>query len=114
MASIASEYLYNSVRKTISGSQEEVKFLSDKNAEKLAETFCRMRGAALKLGQALSIQEEKLIPEQIKKAFDRARSFAHKMPKWQLNQVLVQELGQNWRENFKEFSEDPFAAASIG
>lgn len=29
---------------------------SDANAERLAETLCRMRGAALKLGQMLSIQ----------------------------------------------------------
>lgn len=30
--------------------------VSDANAERLAETLCRMRGAALKLGQMLSIQ----------------------------------------------------------
>lgn len=32
---------------------------SDANAERLAETLCRMRGAALKLGQMLSIQVSK-------------------------------------------------------
>ena len=31
-------------------------FLSEANAERLAVTLCRMRGAALKLGQMLSIQ----------------------------------------------------------
>lgn len=30
--------------------------VSDANAERLAESLCRMRGAALKLGQMLSIQ----------------------------------------------------------
>lgn len=30
--------------------------VTDANAERLAETLCRMRGAALKLGQMLSIQ----------------------------------------------------------
>ena len=33
-------------------------FLSESNAERLAEALCRMRGAALKLGQMLSIQDE--------------------------------------------------------
>ena len=30
--------------------------LSERNADRLAESLCRMRGAALKLGQMLSIQ----------------------------------------------------------
>ncbi|RVX01477.1 Protein ABC transporter 1, mitochondrial [Vitis vinifera] len=37
-------------------------FLSEKNAERLALGLCRMRGAALKLGQMLSIQDETLVP----------------------------------------------------
>ena len=28
--------------------------------------------------------------------------------------MLEKELGNNWRDHFKEFSEKPFAAASIG
>lgn len=28
--------------------------------------------------------------------------------------MLTKELGPNWKDNFKEFSENPFAAASIG
>ena len=31
-------------------------FLSDSNAERIVNTLCRVRGAALKLGQMLSIQ----------------------------------------------------------
>ncbi|CAK9182320.1 unnamed protein product [Ilex paraguariensis] len=37
-------------------------FLSEKNADRLALALCRMRGAALKLGQMLSIQDESLVP----------------------------------------------------
>ena len=37
-------------------------FLSERNAERLALALCRMRGAALKLGQMLSIQDESVIP----------------------------------------------------
>ncbi|XWS31921.1 hypothetical protein CRYUN_Cryun23aG0117200 [Craigia yunnanensis] len=40
-------------------------FLSEKNAERLALALCRMRGAALKLGQMLSIQDKSLVPAPI-------------------------------------------------
>lgn len=41
-------------------------YLTDKNAERLANALCRMRGAALKLGQMLSIQDEGVLPPQVK------------------------------------------------
>ncbi|GMF48738.1 unnamed protein product [Phytophthora fragariaefolia] len=47
--------------------------VSDSNAEKLAETLCTMRGAALKLGQMLSIQDEAMIPSKLAVALDRVR-----------------------------------------
>ena len=40
-------------------------YLTDKNAERLATALCRMRGAALKLGQMLSIQDEGVLPPQV-------------------------------------------------
>lgn len=40
-------------------------FLSEKNAERLALALCRMRGAALKIGQMLSIQDESLVPAPV-------------------------------------------------
>lgn len=42
-------------------------YLSEKNAERLALALCRMRGAALKLGQMLSIQDESLVPAPVRK-----------------------------------------------
>lgn len=47
--------------------------ISDSNAERLAETLCTMRGAALKLGQMLSIQDENLIPSKLGEALERVR-----------------------------------------
>lgn len=40
------------------------RYLTEANAERLADALCRMRGAALKLGQMLSIQDENVIPPQ--------------------------------------------------
>lgn len=89
-------------------------FLSEKNAERMALALCRMRGAALKLGQMLSIQDESLIPAPILAAFDIVRQGADVMPRSQLNQVLNAELGPDWSSRLRNFDYEPMAAASIG
>ncbi|KAL5539848.1 hypothetical protein UlMin_045469 [Ulmus minor] len=89
-------------------------FLSEKNAQRLALALCRMRGAALKLGQMLSIQDESLVPAPILAALDIVRQGADVMPKNQLNQVLSAELGPEWLSNLTSFDYEPMAAASIG
>uniref|UniRef100_A0A2H8TF36 Putative aarF domain-containing protein kinase 4 n=1 Tax=Melanaphis sacchari TaxID=742174 RepID=A0A2H8TF36_9HEMI len=73
-----------------------------------------MRGAALKIGQILSIQDNNLLSPQLQKAFERVRQSADFMPTWQLEKVLAKELGANWKERFETFNLKPFAAASIG
>jgi ABC1 atypical kinase-like domain len=88
--------------------------VSDANAERLAEGLCRMRGAALKLGQMLSIQDESLIPPQLSKALERVRSGADVMPSKQLHAQLDRAFGSDWRDKLIDFDETPLAAASIG
>jgi hypothetical protein len=87
---------------------------NDANAERLAKTLCRMRGAALKLGQMLSIQDETLLPSPLSRALEQVRQGADAMPVYQLHKQLKAELGENWRSKFESFEELPFAAASIG
>lgn len=89
-------------------------FLSERNAERLALALCRMRGAALKLGQMLSIQDESVIPPPILAALDIVRQGADVMPRSQLNQVLDAELGPDWSSKLISFDYEPIAAASIG
>ncbi|XP_065037269.1 protein ABC transporter 1, mitochondrial-like [Musa acuminata AAA Group] len=89
-------------------------FLSEKNAERLALALCRMRGAALKLGQMLSIQDESLVPAPILAALDIVRQGADVMPRKQLNDVLDAELGLDWSSKLRSFDYEPLAAASIG
>lgn len=87
---------------------------SSRNAERIVDTLCRVRGAALKLGQILSIQDSSIVSPQLVKAFDRVRQSADYMPDWQVEKVLKTEFGSDWRSKFKSFDEKPFAAASIG
>ncbi|KAF5396584.1 ABC domain containing protein kinase [Paragonimus heterotremus] len=89
-------------------------FLTDANVERIVDTLCRMRGAALKLGQMLSIQDESVLNPKIQKMFERVRQAADFMPNRQMQKVLVAELGSDWRNRILQFEEQPFAAASIG
>ncbi|KAM9358614.1 atypical kinase COQ8B, mitochondrial isoform 1-T1 [Symphorus nematophorus] len=88
--------------------------LSEANAERVVNTLCKVRGAALKIGQMLSIQDNSFINPQLQKIFERVRQSADFMPAWQMSKVLEEDLGPGWREKLLSFEEKPFAAASIG
>ncbi|XP_072464350.1 atypical kinase COQ8B, mitochondrial isoform X3 [Notamacropus eugenii] len=89
-------------------------FLSEANAERIVRTLCTVRGAALKVGQMLSIQDNSFISPQLQRIFERVRQSADFMPQWQMMRVLEEELGRNWRTKMASLEEKPFAAASIG
>lgn len=87
---------------------------SPANAERIVDTLCKVRGAALKIGQILSIQDSNVVSPQLAKAFERVRQAADYMPDWQLERVMNTQLGPDWRSFVKDFEDKPFAAASIG
>ncbi|KAJ8922528.1 hypothetical protein NQ315_007558 [Exocentrus adspersus] len=89
-------------------------FMNKANMDRIVDTLCKVRGAALKLGQIMSIQDESLVNPELAKALERVRKSADFMPNWQVEEVMCGELGLSWKENFTEFEERPFAAASIG
>ncbi|XP_020294935.1 atypical kinase COQ8B, mitochondrial isoform X2 [Pseudomyrmex gracilis] len=89
-------------------------FLTKANAERIVSTLCKVRGAALKIGQILSIQDNTIISPELQKIFERVRQSADFMPKWQVEKVLANELGHDWKSKLASFEEKPFAAASIG
>lgn len=98
------------------GGSKNVKeaLFSPGNIDKIVDTLCRVRGAALKIGQILSIQDNSLVSPHLMKAFERVRQAADYMPDWQVEKVMSTELGDNWRSKLASFEEKPFAAASIG
>ncbi|KAJ2975837.1 hypothetical protein NUW58_g8247 [Xylaria curta] len=95
------------------GGQGSVMF-SAGNMERLVAKLSRMRGAALKLGQLMSFQDAKMLPEPIRDVLQRVQDRADYMPAWQRDRVLVASLGPEWRDLFEDFEETPIAAASIG
>lgn len=55
-------------------------FLTDENVQRIVDTLCKVRGAALKLGQMVSLQDESLISPTLQKMFERVRQSADFMP----------------------------------
>ncbi|WKY00066.1 hypothetical protein Q1695_014721 [Nippostrongylus brasiliensis] len=89
-------------------------FFSPANADRIVQTLCRVRGAALKLGQMLSIQDPETVPASLLEIFERVRQSADFMPLRQVEKQMAASFGSDWRSLFLSFEERPFAAASIG
>ena len=83
-------------------------------ARRLAERLANLRGAAMKLGQLISLEGEGLLPPELAAALETLRSQAAPMPSDQLHRVLGRAYGSGWERRFAEFNETPIAAASIG
>jgi predicted unusual protein kinase regulating ubiquinone biosynthesis (AarF/ABC1/UbiB family) len=83
-------------------------------ARRLAERLANLRGAAMKLGQLISLQGEDVLPPEFAQALAVLRSSAAPMPSAQLHRVLGREYGKGWERRFAEFNDEPVAAASIG
>jgi predicted unusual protein kinase regulating ubiquinone biosynthesis (AarF/ABC1/UbiB family) len=96
------------------GTSEVNVFLSAAGAERLARRLSRMRGAAMKVGQMLSMLDEALLPPEFAKALAILRDSADTMPASQVRKVLAREYGVAWHERFRSFDFEPIAAASIG
>ena len=60
-------------------------------------------GAALKLGQIISLQDDATLPPALAKALERVKQSADYMPRTQLEKQLVKELGSDWMDKFSEF-----------
>lgn len=74
------------------------RLLTGQAAQTLVDGLCRMRGAALKVGQIISLQDEEALGSEVAAIMERVRTQANVMPRWQLEQRLRAELGEAWLE----------------
>ena len=89
-------------------------FLTGANARRLARRLSRMRGAAMKVGQLLSLEGDDMLPPEFSEALSILRSAADMMPASQVRRALAREYGKGWQSRFRHFDLEPIAAASIG
>ncbi|RJY09060.1 ABC1 kinase family protein [Aurantiacibacter aquimixticola] len=88
--------------------------LTPGNAMRLADQLAHLRGAAMKLGQMISMDAGDMLPPELATILARVREQADRMPPKQLRDVLDAEWGEGWLGRFGKFNPRPIAAASIG
>ena len=88
--------------------------VSKKNVTATVNTLKNLRGAAMKFGQLMSMDESIILSPDLAAVFAQLRSSGYSMTPSQLKKILNQNWGDGWLRNFKHFEVRPFAAASIG
>ena len=88
--------------------------LTPANARKVAKQLATMRGAAMKVGQLLSMETSDFLPPELAEILSQLRNKAFTMPRRQLEATLNEALGDDWHSQFASFDYEPLAAASIG
>ena len=88
--------------------------LTPTNVSRVTDQLAQLRGAAMKLGQMLSMDAGDFLPAQLTQILARLRSDGHHMPQEQLLKLLNISWGKGWEQRLARFSYTPIAAASIG
>jgi predicted unusual protein kinase regulating ubiquinone biosynthesis (AarF/ABC1/UbiB family) len=113
---IAGGMLIDGARQLAAGKRPSLSdlLMTPANALKVTMQLGQMRGAAMKLGQLMSMDSGDFLPPELSDILARLRSDAQHMPQRQLEQVLTKHWGKDWRLRFETFDLKPIAAASIG
>lgn len=113
---IAAGALGEGARKLAKGERPQLSdlILTPGNARRVTDQLARLRGAAMKLGQMISLDAGDVLPAELTEILARLRETANVMPPKQLDKVLASEWGPEWRKRFARFESRPIAAASIG
>ncbi len=88
--------------------------LTPNNFTLLTNRLAKLRGAAMKIGQLISMDTGDFLPPDLALIMGRLRESADNMPSKQLKKVLNEEWPKNWLHSFENFNIHPIAAASIG
>ena len=113
---VAGGMLAEGVRQLAQGKRPKISdlLLTPANAIRVTQQLAQLRGAAMKVGQLISMDTGDMLPPELAQILARLRSDAQPMPKKQLMSVLDASWGPGWQAKFKTFSFVPLAAASIG
>ena len=113
---VAGNMLAHGARQMASGQRPRAKdlLMTPANARRLTKQLSEMRGAAMKLGQILSMDSGDFLPKELADILATLRNSAYTMPEHQLEEMLQSAFGEGYGAKLKNFERRPFAAASIG
>ncbi|MCE8005854.1 AarF/ABC1/UbiB kinase family protein [Aestuariivita sp.] len=115
-AGVAGNMAVNGIAQIGQGQRPSMRdlLLTPRNVERVADQLARMRGAAMKIGQLMSMDTGDVLPPELTEILRRLRDDAHFMPPAQLKRVLGANWPKGWLGAFDRFDVRPVAAASIG
>src|SRR5258707_2226699 len=91
--------------------------IQQRTAEQIFGVLGELKGGARRRGRPLRTCEAALPPElagPYRATLTRLQEAAPPLPASTVHKVLAADLGEDWRNKFTEFSDQPAAAASIG
>jgi len=115
-AGVAGSVVANGARRLARGDKPKLEnlLLTPTNIARVTEELSRLRGAAMKLGQLMSMDGGEIIAPELAQILSQLRSSAYAMPPAQLKKVLDRNWGRDWLKKFERFDVRPIATASIG
>ncbi|KAF7781656.1 hypothetical protein PRUB_b0954 [Pseudoalteromonas rubra] len=113
---VASNVMIAGAKQALSGQKTNRTelLLQPGNVQAVADKLSHLRGAAMKLGQLLSMDAGELLPAELSALLERLRADAAPMPHKQLVATFEKELGADWLDKFSHVDLNSFARASIG
>ncbi|MCF2857743.1 AarF/ABC1/UbiB kinase family protein [Pseudoalteromonas sp. SMS1] len=113
---VASNVMISGAKQVLTGRQVSRKdlLLQPKNIHAIADKLAHLRGAAMKLGQLLSMDAGDLLPKELATLLEKLRADAQPMPHKQLIALLKSNWGVDWLDKFSHIELRSFARASIG
>lgn len=115
-AGVAANMALNGVKQLGQGKRPSLRglLLTPSNVKRVSDQLAQMRGAAMKIGQLMSMDTGEVLPPELSQILVRLRDSAHPMPPAQLKKVLNAEWPKQWFQSFQSFNVRSIAAASIG
>lgn len=83
-------------------------------AQEVVEALSKLRGAAMKAGQLLSIEGRDFLPPEVLKVLSRLQDSSASMDTKTVHRILKKELGADKFSELEDLTDDPVASASIG
>ncbi len=115
-ASVAGQYTRAKVKGVFRSDEAREEDLAEMYREvgwSIVETLGELKGAAMKVGQALS-QMQHLLPDEFSEELSKLQSQAVPVPYEAIESQLVSEFGFPPEKLFARFDREPYAAASVG
>lgn len=112
--SVGARQAFHKLKEAVGGPQAGAQqAVNSHTAQQVAKTLSEMKGAAMKVGQMLSM-DPNLLPPEFREALGILQKDAPPMPFDVVEKQVSTALGKPLAEAFREFDRQPMGAASIG